>query len=98
MSYDSYANWLKNHTDKFIGGNYLTHKQLFWMANGLKTYTKYHRHAPVGLDYLLRLQSEYFHVFYKSKVGFQEAFNCSINEEELKQFEEYRKRVLAFFN
>lgn len=94
ISYEVYAKWLANNTEKYIGANYLTNPQIFWIASAFSSFNKYHRTVPKKRDEARRLTNEYLHVYFKNKPGFQEAFMCNMTEAELEEFEEYaRKRV-----
>ncbi|KAG5666887.1 hypothetical protein PVAND_014894 [Polypedilum vanderplanki] len=92
IAYDHYINWLKTNKDLQIGANILTNPQLFWMARAVFHFAKYHRTIKNETNEIQRLQIEYMHVEFKSKKGFQEAFECEINENEKNLYEEYGKK------
>lgn len=81
IAYEHYRDW-KDNTDLIIGANYLTSLQMFWVASAVVKYNKFHKTVPKNIDLIGRLQNEYFHVWFKSKKGFQEAFECNITENE----------------
>jgi hypothetical protein len=72
-----------------IGANFLTNPQLFWVARAVFHFSKYHKTIKSDLNALQRLQTQYMHVEFKSKRGFQEAFNCSMSDEELIIYYDY---------
>lgn len=90
IAYDHYTNWLETHKDLQIGANFLTNPQLFWMARAVFHFTKYHRTVAEETNPIQRLQIEFMHVEFKSKIGFQDAFKCAMNDEEWKTFDEYK--------
>ncbi|KAG5669536.1 hypothetical protein PVAND_017423 [Polypedilum vanderplanki] len=82
ISYEHYKNWLKNHKEMQIGANYLTNEQLFWVADAVEGFNKYHRTVPKSINERNRLNYEYMHVRYKFMKGFQDAFQCNITDDE----------------
>ena len=95
-TYWIYKKWLSNHTDLQVGANQLTNLQLYWVANSVSRFTKYHRNVPKTYSRRLRLQFAHLHVFYKNKPGFQDAFGCNATEEERKEFKEATSKEEAF--
>ncbi|KAG5668090.1 hypothetical protein PVAND_016045 [Polypedilum vanderplanki] len=95
ITYEVYSKWLENHKDLEIGANYLTHKQLYWMAVAVSRYLKFHRIVPKKFFPLNRLQMDYFHIWFKHKPGFQDAFKCKITEEEEKIYQEYLEKYFS---
>ncbi|KAG5669415.1 hypothetical protein PVAND_017302 [Polypedilum vanderplanki] len=94
ISYEYYKNWLKNHTELQIGANYLTNEQLYWVADAVTRFNKYHRTVPKTINKRNRLTSdEYMHARYKNFKGFQEAFKCNITDDEKKKILELREKV-----
>lgn len=82
FTYWYYKQWLSNNTDLQIGANQLTNQQLYWVANSVARFLKYHRTVPKNYYSRARFQFDNLHVFYKSKPGFQDAFGCKMTEEE----------------
>ncbi|KAG5685161.1 hypothetical protein PVAND_014353 [Polypedilum vanderplanki] len=95
ISYEHYKNWLKNHTELQIGGNYLTNEQLFWVAHAVSGFNKYHKTVPGKIDERNRLISQYMHVRLKNMNGFQEAFQCNMTANEIKTLTEYYEKDYA---
>jgi hypothetical protein len=54
---------------------------------------KYHRNVPFYQLEALDLQFQYYHVWFKARQNFRDAFNCStdLNETEKEQFEMFKK-------
>lgn len=80
-----------------LGANFLTNKQLFWMALAMSKYNKYHRNVPKDYFPLARLQIEYMHVWLKRKPGFQDAFGCELTDDEKFKEEEYLRKYQEIY-
>lgn len=62
------------------------------MARAVYHFSKYHRTVPEDMNAIQRLQIKFMHVEFKRQQGFQEAFECEMNERELLVYGEYLKR------
>lgn len=99
ISYHFYKKWLTGGNEELIlGAHRLTSLQLFWMSIARKFYVKFQTNVPQSFDSVGQLQNEYFHVFFKSNHGFQEAFNCNMTKFEAESFEEYQKKFKDLTN
>lgn len=67
--------------------------QLYWMAVARRHFEKYRPDVPLTFQPQLRLFNEYLHVILKENLGFQESFNCSMTEGEMKKLDEYNDKV-----
>ncbi|KAG5666985.1 hypothetical protein PVAND_014988 [Polypedilum vanderplanki] len=93
ISYGYYKNWLKDHKEMQIGANYLKNEQLFWIADAVKKFNKYHRTVPKSIHDRSRLIFDYMHVRYKNMKGFQDAFQCNITKDEINKYSEYLEKT-----
>lgn len=77
ISYESYKNWLLNgHNDVKINAGNITNLQLFWIAVGSDAIAREE-------DFLeIKSKDEFFHSRFKKNIGFRDAFNCSVTEQE----------------
>lgn len=96
FAFESYTNWLKNNTDLFIGANYLTNDQLFWVVMAVTSFKKYPKTAHQASSF--RLIMENFHIYFKNIKGFQEAFKCNMTAEEIERYEKYLTMEAALSN
>lgn len=95
LGYLNYAKWEKSNPEeeKRLPGFLLTNKQMFWLAFANSYYMKYHTHVSFYQLEALNLQYNYFHVWFKARPEFREAFNCTdLNENEQKQFETLKEK------
>jgi hypothetical protein len=96
VAYEHYDNWLNsNNTDHQIGANYLTNRQLFWVAAAFSHFTKHNKRVPHDIDQLQRVRDEFLHVNYKINKGFQRAFSCNFTESEKNDWFEYQRQLRA---
>jgi hypothetical protein len=98
--YESYVEWENNGgKDLQIGANRLTNRQLFWMAFARTYYTKFHERGEISDDIepLIRLQLSFFHVWVKTKPGFQDAFNCTMTQDEENLYEKFKEKATALY-
>ena len=79
-----------------IGSNHLTNLQLYWVADALVRYKKFQK--TVLSDAAKRLELFHMHVIYKSNVGFQEAFQCNMTDNELDEYQEFERKKEEFKN
>lgn len=80
LSYENYKSWLSKGRDDQLGiGNY-TNEQLFWIILGLEDISREEGVKALERNYV---GDNFFHVRYKQRQGFQEAFRCSLTQKEV---------------
>jgi hypothetical protein len=95
LGYKYYLEWIRANPDrKFenIPGFSLKNRQIYWVAVANTYYMKYHRSVSFFQLQALELQFQYYHVWFKARKNFRDAFNCSeLNETEKEQFESFEE-------
>ncbi|CAO1441045.1 unnamed protein product [Diamesa serratosioi] len=77
-AYNNYVNWEKMGGNEYhLPGFFLTNTQMFWLAIANKKYRKFHQNVITDYNRRIHLQMKYFHLFFKTKPEFRDAFNCS---------------------
>lgn len=90
LGFKNYVKWesVNKKLEKKLPGFLMTNPQMYWLAFANSYFMKYHTKVPFYQLEALNLQYTYFHVWFKARPEFREAFNCSdLNENEQKQFE-----------
>lgn len=100
LGYKNYVQWEENsgESDLKLPGFSLTNRQMYWLSFANSYFMKYHSNVPfVQLD-ALRLQYEHFHVWFKARDEFREAFECNeMTQEEIDEFEVLKKKFNKVF-
>jgi hypothetical protein len=66
---------------------------MYWLSFANTYFMKYHTSVPFYQLKAINLQYTYFHVWFKARPEFREAFNCSaLDENEEKQFAHLREK------
>ncbi|KAG5670733.1 hypothetical protein PVAND_000976 [Polypedilum vanderplanki] len=93
LGYKNYLKWEKTNVEKTLPGFNLTNRQLYWLSFANSYFMKYHSNVSLYQLDALNVQFEYFHLWFKFRPEFREAFNCSEpTENEKKEFEVFVKK------
>lgn len=77
-AYENYVKWEKSGgIELHLPGFFLTNTQMFWLTVAHKRYRKFHQHVITDYNRRIHLRMKYFHLLFKTKPEFREAYNCS---------------------
>lgn len=100
LGYKNYINWEKNSgiKERKIPGFKLSNRQMYWLAFANSYYMKYHTNVPFYQLEALKLQYQHFHVWFKARDEFREAFGCEeMTKEEIDDFEALKSNFNKVF-
>lgn len=83
VGYESYKSWLaKGNRDTKL--DQFSHDQLFWISVGVDAVAT----EEYSVAKNLTTKNDFMNLKFKKNQGFQEAFNCQLNDEETKKLQE----------
>lgn len=95
LAYNNYLNWEKSGGKELqLPGFFLTNHQMFWLVVAHLGYTKGHNQ---DMDPVHQLVLDFFHVIYKEKPEFREAYKCSKMTDEEQEVYEDMLEIRSYF-
>lgn len=95
MADENYVKWEnKGGKELQLSSFKLTNRQMLWLSIAHVQAAQHH----TNFDEILSLKNDNFHLNYKSRIEFQEAFQCRyLSEQELKMISEFQSRYDAVY-
>lgn len=90
LGYKNYVKWERNNSfkERKLPGFTLNNQQMYWLTFANSYFMKNNiNHRSYQFD-ALKIQYKFFHIWFKAREEFREAFKCDgMTEKEIKEFE-----------